>query len=234
MFKKDPVVEYWTSVEGLTQIEDARPTPYKNLKPEWWKKVPANTVNGTIKNCPSFSDLFASAYVLRMWCDSKITRQDNGEFLWETPYSEFSWGGHTSAQMVDYVPLWLKEKVWATGKPISPWCAKTPKGYSIYHMPVMYDANPDFVALEGVIHTDRYHSLHVPMLLFSDKDEFEIKLGTPLALHIPFKREKFSMTVSEENDRYKFLRKTTNLVSSSKFKNSYRSALKDLYKSEGY
>ena len=232
--KKSPTIEYWTKVEGLSYIEDARPTPYKNMKPDWWKAMPSNfggnDLNKTVKMCPSFYDLFANAYVLRMWCDTKITRQSDGMFFWETPDENFIWGGHSKEQMLDYTPAWLKERAWATAKPVSPWLAKTPKGYSIYQLPVMYDFNPHFVALQGVIHSDWYHGLNVPMFLFSEKEHFEIKLGTPLAIHVPFKREKFSATISEENKEYETLRKKSHLVSSVKFKNSYRNVAKNIYK----
>lgn len=227
--RKNPKIEYWTDVESLTEIEEACPILYKNLKPSWWKNVPSDSPIRTVKNCPSFSDLFSNAYVLRMWCDSRIIRERDG-FRWETPTNKFFWQGHQREQLTQHVPQWMGNKVWATPKAISPWYAKTPKGYSIYQMPVMYDASSDFCSLEGIIHTDKYHSLNIPMIVFSEKDEFEIKLGTPLALHIPFKREKFSLEVRESTKEDQYLQNKTELVATSKFKNSYRNYLKDMYK----
>ena len=230
MFKNKKTIEYWTSVKSLTEVEDAKPTQYKNIKPSWWKDVPSNGDFLTVKNCPSFYDLFSNAYVLRMWCDSKIIKQEGGAFDWITSSNKFIWRGHPSDQMIDFTPSWMRSRVWATAKPMNPWFIKTPRGYSTYQMPLMYDANPDFVAASGVIHTDRYHASNIPMFLFSEKDEFDIKLGTPLALHIPFKREKFSLDVREQTEGDKYLEEKTHLMSTLKFKNSYRNALKEIYK----
>jgi hypothetical protein len=223
---KKQSIEYWTNIQSLTEIEEARPTLLKNVSPTWWKSIPSNQPLPTAKNCPSFSDLFSSAYVLRMWCDSRIHRTKDG-FVWETSSEKFSWESHGNNQMIDYFPEWLGQKVWAVLKPTSPWFAKTPKGYSIYQMPVMYDANPNFIAAQGVIHTDTYHSVNPPLFIFSDKEYFDIKLGTPLAIHIPFKRTSFELEVREQTEKDMFLEKKSEMISRTRFRNGYRSFTKN-------
>jgi hypothetical protein len=196
MFKKNPSIEYWTTVQGLETVNEIKPQSLKNYIPEWWKSIPSG--GRTARNCPSFTDVFSSAYVLPMWCDTKIIR-DNNTVRWETPFSIYEWHYHSNDQFLDYSPTFLKEKVWAVMKPISPWHARTTKGYSIYQMPVFYDFNEDFSAIPGIIHTDVYHELNPQILMYSDKKEFMIKRGTPLAIHFPFKRSKVSLSTRYMN-----------------------------------
>lgn len=228
MKSKIKKIEYWTNVVGLTEIVEARPTLYKNVRPDWWKSLPSDNPIMTAKNCPSFSDVFSSAYVLRMWCDSYIRKTGYGEFSWETSSNKFSWSSHPNEQMISFLPEWMKKKVWAVGKPISPWFAKTPKGYSIYQMPLPFGENKNFSAIQGIINTDFYHSINPPLFFLSGEDEFEIKLGTPLAIHIPFKREKINLEVREATKNDIYLQEKTMVLAKSKFKNSYRNFMKNL------
>lgn len=197
MFKKNaPTIEYWTTVKGLENVDEITPQPLKNHIPEWWKSIPSG--GRTAKNCPSFTDMFSSAYVLPMWCDTKFRREGNN-VSWETPYNIYEWHYHHNSQFLDHAPKHLGEKVWSVMKPISPWQVTTTKGYSIYQMPVFYDFNEDFSTIPGIIHTDVYHEVNPQILMFSKKQEFTIKRGTPLAIHFPFKRSKVDLITRRMN-----------------------------------
>ena len=232
MFKKNkdnPTLEYWTSIAGLTDIEDIRPYPLKKSMPEWWKNIPPSNFNKkTVKHCPSFMDVFSSAYVIPMWCDTLITFRDS-QIFWQSPSSEYQFEFHSNEQFLSYAPKWINQEVSAVLKPISPWFAKTPKGYSVYQMPVFYDFNENFSSIPGIIHTDVYHYINPQILIFSKKKEFLIKRGTPLFIHFPFKREKFSLSVNEGN-RDDAIFNRCNPIVNTKFLAGYRSFTKNFMK----
>lgn len=221
--KKRPTVEYWTEVSGLTAVEEACPAPYRSLAPDWWSKAPfGEHGERTAKNCPALSDMFSSAYVLRMWCDVVLTFRGN-EFKWKTPNPNFVIESHPNFQFLDYLPSDVRSKVRAVLKPVSPWLLKTPKGFSTYQMPMTYEFDDRFTVLPGIIHTDVYHSTNPQLLITSQEDEIFIKRGTPLALHFPFKREKLGLEINERNaSEVDFLRGKTDMISTTKFVNSYR------------
>lgn len=225
MFNKNKknIIEYWTRIPELDSIEDIRPQPLKNYIPEWWKNMPTKTNNGsgTAKVCPSFTDVFSSAYVLPMWCDT-LFKINGSNLYWETPNKKFEWEHHENDQFLDHATTWFRQNVRCVMKPSCPWFVKTPPGYSIYQLPIFYDFNEDFTTLPGIIHTDVYHQINPQVLLFSDKESFLIKRGTPIAIHFPFKRSKLKLTVRSESEEDKRVRARGDLLFETKFLGGYK------------
>lgn len=226
----NPKMEYWPMISGLNEIEESCPTLYKNMTPSWWKDVPPFSETGvkSAKNCPAFSDIFNNSYVLRMWCDVTLRFKEN-QFKWSTSSPFFKMEYHANAQFLDYLPVHARKEIRGVIKFISPWLLKTSKGYSTYQMPMTYDFNEDFTVIPGVIHTDSYHCTNLQVLITSEKEEITIKHGTPLALHFPYKREKFDFEIHNKKDGEgaDSLDSKNFLVATSKFINSYRSITRE-------
>lgn len=219
-------------IDGLDEIEDCAPILYKDLPPTWWRDIPsgAGTNMRTAKNCPSFSDMFLTGYVIRMWCDLRLNFNDNS-FRWQASHPFFKVEHHQDAQFMNYAPKNLRDSSKGVLKFVSPWILKTSRGCSTYQMPMTYDFNDDFFVLPGIIHTDEYHVTNLQVVVTSKKEEFVIKRGTPLAIHFPYRRSKNELVVHGKNDGSgaESLDIKSSLISNTKFLNSYRSLTGKVY-----
>jgi hypothetical protein len=83
----------------------------------------------------------------------------------------------------------------------NPWGIKTPPGYSCLFKPPSYNPNPWFEILEGVVDTDTFFaSVNFPFVLKSLEKEFMIPAGTPIAQVIPFKRDEWTHSISQDKE----------------------------------
>ncbi len=82
----------------------------------------------------------------------------------------------------------------------SPWRLKVPEGYSTYIFhPYWLETDEYFTILPGIVDNDTFHTLNL-ILKWNKlgKGEYLLKKGTPLAQVFPFKRENFSLSISNE------------------------------------
>jgi hypothetical protein len=215
MFKKEkkPFIKFVSTVEGLENIPECLPKLATKYIPEWFKNVPANLdflQTQTVRLCPSFSDLFSSAYVVPAWEDS-VLRYNKEIDHWSASTGGISnWSTHGNKQMLDYVESSvLGNKTQIIFKSDCPWKVITAPGYSVLQLPMFYHFNKDWTALPGIIDTDIYHEINQQILYHSDKDEVRIARGTPLAMYIPYKRSKFNFSTNfmteEESKKFQTL-----------------------------
>lgn len=228
--KNKNVVEFWSAVEGLSEIEYLRPQRMNKFIPDWWKNIP-NHDEKSIKRCASFPDYFSSAWVIPMWCDLSIKIDENG-VGWKSASNKFEFTFHDNSQFLDYSPAWIGREVSAILKAINPWRIKTPTGYSSYQMPMTYEFNENFSILPGIIHTDHYHQINLQMMIHSKEKEFTIVRGTPMAAYFVYQREQFDEVIREQTqddliDDYK-----TYHIYSTKFGGGYTKALKNIIRSK--
>lgn len=224
--KKDIDIEFWTTVPGLSRIQEIVPQKQSKILPDWWKNTEYH--EKSIRQCPSFSQIFSSSYVMPMWCDTEFTRE--GEiFYWKTPNKDFSWSHHSDEQFLKYAPDHVKNNFFAIAKAMCPWRIKTPKGYSVYQMPAQWHFNEKFTVATGVVDTDFFHEINPQIFLsLKDGESFLLKRGTPLAVYFPFKRENFSITVREQTNEDFITANSSFLIHTTKFINGYRSHQKFL------
>lgn len=230
MFNKNKrlKIEFFSALSYLNDIEECRPRPLSQAIPEWWKVSKPMKDSRTIKDCPSFIDLFKDAYVIPMWCDTTITSYTDGTVDARFSHDAFEWGFHGNNQFLDFAPTHIKDNTSIILKATSPWYVKTPKGYSAYQTSAFYDFNPNFTIMPGIIHTDFHHEVNQQVMLHGKENSFTIKRGDPFAVYIPFKRDKFTIetrTATKEDldtvDRNKFKVFT-------KHKNGYANLFKEL------
>ncbi len=224
---KKPKVTWSSHIEGLEKIAPIQPA--SKVIPQWFKDIKQSGVSdGTkiplfsnIKSCPGFIDYAMQGYVVPLWCDLWIDVNLVKGTQWRTPNRQFEFDFHMDNQFKDYLPKHQQDKIYGILKPNCPWRAFTPKGYSMYQLPMTYHFNEIFEVMTGTIPTDIYHEVNQQMIL-KKEGEFLIPKGTPLAVYIPYKREKYSFECVHTTEK---LRKKTwipELSISTKFRNRFR------------
>ena len=200
IFKKEekPKITWWSVIDGLEKVVPILPA--KEVIPEWWKVVERyvddNIENkGTVKNCPSFPEFITQGYVVPLWCDLHLNIQHD-KFEWKTPEKMFSFSSHSDIQFRDFVPQHIRDNSSMVLKPNCPWRVKTSPGYSVWQMPMYYHYSPVFEVLPGIIWSDIHHEVNQQMLM-KKYGQFTLKRGTPLAVYIPFKREKYDFEIKK-------------------------------------
>ncbi len=188
---KDIKVEFFSSIPFLNDIEECRPKPLSKALPDWWKNG-AVQINGepTVKECPSFIQMFKNSYVIPMWCDTEFKITDHG-VQWRFSHPSFRWESHSENQFLDIAPQNVRDNTKKIMKAISPWHIKTPKGYSVYQMSAFYEFNENFEIMPGIIDTDIHHEANQQVMLTGKNETFTIKRGEPFAVYFPFKRDSF-------------------------------------------
>lgn len=200
MFKKQkPIIEFISTVEGLADIEECVPKAAVKYTPKWWKDTPLKKAKhtilentaGNVKNCPSFPDYFSNGYVIPMWCDTILSFDEETQvWNWKTSSNQFTWDVHTNEQFLDFVSYEEDgKKVKFLFKANCPWRIKTPRGWSVMQLPLLYHFDHDFSVMPGIIDTDVHTEINQQVAFKSDKKEILIKRGTPFVQYIPFKRQ---------------------------------------------
>jgi len=220
--KEKPKITWWSTIEGLEKVVPI--VPAKDYIPDWWKRVERMIdrvdSKGTVRNCPSFPEYITQGFVVPLWCDLHVNIQHD-KFEWKTPERMFSFSSHADVQFRDWAPKHVKDNSSMVLKPNCPWRIKTPPGWSVWQLPMYYDFNPTFEVLPGIIWSDMHHEINQQMLM-KKYGEFLIPRGTPLAMYVPYERQKYDFDIqgptpenaSWTNESYIHIR--------SKFKGGYK------------
>lgn len=230
-----PVIEVYSTVPGLEDIEEARPQVSSKFIPNWWKDFPKQEpypAVQTVKVCPSFPEYFSQGIIIPMWADTTLVYDEvTTQWRWTcgnpSKVNPFSIEIHPPAQFTKYVtPVTQGTKGNFVFKFNSPWRIRTPKGYSVLQLPVFYHFNNEFSVLPGIIHTDFHTEINQQVVYHGNNKEIFIKRGTPLVQYIPFKRTKFEVVVRGQNeeDRKKDSIGLINLVSKYLGSGAYKSS----------
>jgi len=211
------------------------PPPQEAAKflPDWYRKMPNqgdNKFHGpggprsqTVKRCLPFLDACTAGYIIPLWRDLAVCRDDNG-------YAQFSW-----RKLFDSDNSVVDDQDGIEGMPgfheayklISPWSVKTPPGVScLFTSPLNHFAGLPFEVFSGIVDTDVYHNeINFPFLWKDREFEGTLHLGTPIIQAIPFRRESFDLVVRDAEDDDKCLTESIKNTILSRFENAYR----DLY-----
>ena len=108
---------------------------------------------------------------------------------------------------------------------MSPWYVKTPPGVSILQIPLLYHNPDEFSTMPGIVSTDILHDTHQQLML-KNYGETLLPRGTPLAMYIPIRREKFETIIRNETDEDYKTRIKGELVTNTKFSGGYREIVK--------
>ena len=220
--KENLEITFWSVVDGLEKIVPIKPA--SEYLPTWFKNMPQFSGigeqriedQGTFRRCPAIVDMFANAYVVPLWCDLELEITEQG-FRYKASNPDFVFEGHHNKQFLDHV----KTDYTFILKAVCPWKCKTPKGYNTLQLPMFYHYDQPFEVLPGAIYSDIHHAMNQQMAI-KGYGRFTLQRGTPLAMYMPVKREKFSLNESGNTDKLKQVYNQNELDIKSKFTNSYR------------
>ena len=210
------------------------PVPAVQLAPRWYKdakplveggeawgadlnadgSVAGSSPRSTFKNCLPFLDAMTFGYVIPLWNDLICE--------WKNDRTYFSWPGATQLIAVhpDHQVAGIPGAEHALDKTAykfeSPWTVKTPPGYSCLFIAPLNHFEDRFQMISGVVDTDEYHTrVSFPFFWQAKELSGTIRLGDPLIQVIPFKRDRFQMTVRESTEgEQKEARRIQRLISS--------------------
>ena len=158
--------------------------------------------------------------------DKKIARIDKvSAVVWVRPSMNISAendiGEHTWNQVGELCDLKKFKFGRVLLKLINPWTIQTPPGYSCKFSNPANNWSTDIELLEGVVDTDEYYTMvNFPFVYTNDQEgEFVVPRGTPIVHVVPFKRQKYKMSV-EATDMRK--RSRVELLLSSMLTDRYR------------
>lgn len=236
-----------TEIEGLETIAPVKPSSF--YFPKWFKDMPEHLDKdpgepydpihrnlfgkvgdigkkfyvSTMKRCPAIIDFVSEGFIIPMWADTLIQRDDiNLEHDNKNFPARIS---HHQSEQLTGMPLGEGDFKDAL-KFESPWFIYTPPGYSTLFIAPFYQYEKRFTILPGLVETDGWHQINFPTIIH--EKEFIISQGTPLVQVIPFKRSKLSLVMDLINDKDKRLIQAGNNIISSRFINGYRKAVEKL------
>lgn len=204
MQAETPKIEFYTAPQHAFLLEAAPPVPANQALPRWYRDTEPHyrkqtqfqvyppelrlRQNATVKSCPGIRDYLSGGYVLPLWADFAITFDEAG-YRWEAPHPDFTIDKHDPDQYANMpkpgFPVALKF--------MSPWFCRTPPGYSVRFLPLLYHFEQLWWAMPGVIHTDVLHATHVNTIFHVPKGQIVLPQGTPLVHIVPFRRERYDL-----------------------------------------
>jgi len=210
---RQPKIEFISTVEGLSAIEEARPFLAKKAIPKWWKKMPMKIAHQFIdreimanaKNCPSFPDYFGQGYIIPMWTDTILYYNDSTDsWGWRTASEEFAWDTHPNEQLLDEVKFAINgKKVHHVFKALSPWKIKISKGWTVMQIPLFYHYENEFTVMPGMLDPNVLGDLNQQVMITAANKEILIKRGTPFVQYVPIKKSHFKLNVRDANKKDK-------------------------------
>jgi len=214
----------------------AHPQPIKVNIPKWFKELEHTKKEMTMKGCIPVLDTLTSGYLIRMPQDMAIQHNVVNQDGKKDAFVKWGYeplGAWTAAKglnlnfdasethsprQVGKCPYLQKNKELPFYKIMNPWVITTPPGYSCLFVPPLNNPDDRFHIVAGIVDTDTYTThINFPIVINGDKYptlETTIKVNTPIAQCIPFKREPWKMAIeaSEVDGRWKMLKLTQTLL----------------------
>ena len=237
VFKKsEPDVVWWSSIPNLEKIQPLQKSI--NHVPSWFKNTKnpidfSSDTHNNVKKCPSFPLYFNRGWIMTLWCDLLIERDDLGKVSWTTPNDVFKFEFHSDSQFKDHLPDHIRKEIACVIKPISPWKVKTSKDWYILQLPLFYEFQQNFGLIPGIFPSDIYHQTNQQLIIyknaFKDGNKILLPKGTPLAQYIPIPKQDVKGIISEETKELKESEDTSQLFISTTFRNRFNSLKKCPY-----
>ena len=230
--------KYIATTEEYFEAKPYLPQPISKHIPEWWRKMKSlshqdsidilwnkRTIN--IKSRPSFIDIYKEGIVLLSPCDIRISYDEVDDiWTWRSPIDIFPNEPtelvtfHADDQMKTFLPPTSKTRV--VFKINLPLLVEVPKGYKIRMIPVPFQYNKDFKTIEGIFNPHFQPQVNILFEYISNENEILIKQGTPLAVHIPYKKEEYAIETEMYNEKkHRNLRYGNSLLNKGRFHSSY-------------
>tara|TARA_R100001460_G_scaffold8856_1_gene21752 strand:+ start:1342 stop:2097 length:756 start_codon:yes stop_codon:yes gene_type:complete len=220
---KDNVIEFLYPEKTESILKEVFPIrAVKNL-PDWYKKLKHTMKNRTIKGCRPVADALTAGYILKMPQDLYI-KHNYTEGVKKDSSFNYSFGResdaanklnlnvNTNTPAIHPIkqlggkeggcPFVKTNSNFPIYKIVNPFRIKTPPGYSCLFIPPLNNRDDRFEIISGIVDTDNFPTyINFPIVLNGDKYpvlETVVKIGTPIAQCIPFKREDWKMEIKED------------------------------------
>jgi hypothetical protein len=207
-----------TFVPADNRLLEMKPYLNRITRPEWLKELDEQA---SIHRCAGVFDYLRQGVTVPLWTDVDF-RPDQNNQDWEWSIAQYVDRPQVNIQasslqspMFQNVPFGFdstgscpvtsvrKLQQASYPKLATPWAVITPPGWSVLLMPLVYEPNPNYTVLPGIVNTDYYHIVNVLMNITTDQP-FSIKYGTPMIHLIPFKRDSdFAEIIFEDESMYK-------------------------------
>lgn len=193
-------VVYGHAHNGWYTNKDLHPQPISKYVPEWYKNVHSDNQpqsffkytqkRKTVKTCPSFVDIWREGYVILSPQDyiiraNQVTYEFESYHNFSSVTLEDNVSSHSPEQMLNFYD---DKSVLSILKINLPLYVFTDSGVSVRQIHFPYSKTTPWETAYGVIKSDYIHNINIQILIRSD-EEFVIKQGQPLAVHIPYERK---------------------------------------------
>jgi len=205
-----------------------KPIPASKMVPDWYRKMPTHSgdhfqnkekldkysnfgqLRGgmTMKKCLPVRDMLTAGYIIPLWSDIAVDFDDRNDILqFNWSYTESLIETHDKFQIKNS-PIEKMAKSDLLFKLMNPWHIYTPPGYSSLIITPSYQEDSPMKILPGIVDTDEYHEVNFPFEYTGPIGKNTIKMDTPIAQIIPFKREEWVIS-NEILDEEEFQTNTT-------------------------
>ena len=216
-----------------SEVEPA-PIPASKAIPDWFKKISPEfpgdghkRSRGTVKRCLPYIDAMSSGYIAELPWDLEVAWVNGDQMV-------FWASNHTTDKLVDLdpphrskglpEPYGYSSNVWRINLPSVTY---TPSGHSILVTHPMNRYDLPFLAISGVVDSDKSHVAMTANVYIRSDFEGIIEKGTPVLQIIPFKRDNWNMETGEFDikENIKHLYEVGSTLSSSYLKNFWSKKL---------
>lgn len=232
--KQESIVDFKIMDEGLLNAVP-HPLPMVKVCPKTMKVKPKDELGlstSSIHWCLPVIDSMTTGFCIPLWMEFAVFK---GEILVKSPptgtiqeehsmLKYFTVDVHDKAQLTNSV--YGKNVVGQTSdggiaKLKSPWCIKTPPGYSCLIVAPLHRPDIPVQVLPAIVDTDTYfNEINFPFFIKSNF-EGKVPINTPIAQIIPFKRNKLSYKVSAFTPRDFVNHSTVKYKIGAKMQNAY-------------
>jgi hypothetical protein len=191
---KTPIIEFLTTEQHYDIL--THPGPASKFIPEWYRELPTTIksrrdIKGspamTSKKCLPMMDILTFGFIIPLAADIHVRTNEDASMIdiTENTYCKLT-EEHSQDQVGSKFPYPNKHLV----KFINPFVIKTAPGYSCMFMPPVNHVETRFVALGGIVETDKYdREINFPSVWMANNYDDVIPAGTPIVQCIPFKRD---------------------------------------------
>lgn len=190
---KTPVIEFLSSEQHCDVL--VPPAPAGKFIPDWYKHLPTHShttrdskgsFGMTAKKCLPMLDVLTHGFIIPLAGDIHIrTNEDASQIeVTENQYIKLT-EEHSQHQVGSKFPFPKHHLI----KFVNPFVIKTPPGYSCMFIPPVNHIETRFIALGGIVDTDKYHrEINFPSVWLAPNFDNVLPAGTPIVQVIPYKR----------------------------------------------
>ena len=212
-------IEFFNEIRGVADLFPIIES--RDYKPDWTKKARENylqnkNVDMHIYRCPGIFDLFNCGYIVRSWCDIRMTIPketiEEGKFQANTNRDLFPIIEGQPDHVMKFVPR-PKGTLNNFVKVQTLWHIVAPKGLKFLFLPLPYPDSFEFYNAPGILDPSISPEINL-QLFWNVTGSYVIEAGTPLGQLIPLTEEKYDFICRDMNtndsdwlSRYDFFRK---------------------------